>query len=472
MNKQELLKHHRRKKRMLLGIFGIALLILGSMTTWWAVPWIGFLAWLAHEAWFSDHFFYSAQSDYRYRLQHCSAIDLSLHGDKLTTTEEIPCGETWILELGIQSDWRSLFLDPYVEIQGIRFDFEHAARGKRYLNIGNHAEVLSTEGLSFRAKYCRLSAPIRLSVFDNPEFSQRRLMIVAPHADDAELAAFNLYRKTNEVLIVTVTRGEIEADHYTRLGLTVSQAAKLKGRLRSWDSIAIPLWGGRTQEDCLQLGYFCMQLQSMKNAPDSAFGSLVSTETDTRNARRWNRLALPSDHSGQPTWGNLIADLAALIEEFKPEVILTPHPQRDPHPDHVASTQAVQEVVRQGQWKPDSFLFYTNHLHDNDRWPMGPAGAGITLPPAFDDNGPEAFWSLPTDEEGRIDKAMALAMQHDLTPRQPLKKRLRRWLQTHLADRRWPSTGENEFFRKAVRSHELFYVRKTDEFLSQSIQKK
>jgi hypothetical protein len=62
---------------------------------------------------------------------------------------------------------------------------------------------------------------------------------------------------------------------------------------------------------------------------------------------------------------------------------------------------------------------------------------------------------LPTDAQR--DKAMALGMMHDLQPRAPLKRRVRRWLQKLLARRRWPAEGENEFFRKSVRRHELFW---------------
>ena len=50
-------------------------------------------------------------------------------------------------------------------------------------------------------------------------------------------------------------------------------------------------------------------------------------------------------------------------------------------------------------------------------------------------------------------------MQHDLTVPLPAKKRLRRLIQRALAGRRWPAFGEDEFFRKAVRRHELFWVR-------------
>lgn len=53
---------------------------------------------------------------------------------------------------------------------------------------------------------------------------------------------------------------------------------------------------------------------------------------------------------------------------------------------------------------------------------------------------------------------MSLAMMHDLQPPAPLKRRVRRLLQQYLAGRRWPLFGKNEFFRKAVRRHELFWV--------------
>ncbi|MNP84521.1 hypothetical protein D3C76_1838630 [compost metagenome] len=63
----------------------------------------------------------------------------------------------------------------------------------------------------------------------------------------------------------------------------------------------------------------------------------------------------------------------------------------------------------------------------------------------------------------QLDKAMALAMEHDLHGGQVFKRRLRRWIQRVLAGRRWPETGSNDFFRKAVRRHELFWVRDVSE---------
>ena len=69
------------------------------------------------------------------------------------------------------------------------------------------------------------------------------------------------------------------------------------------------------------------------------------------------------------------------------------------------------------------------------------------------------MWSPSLSAAVQLDKAMALAMQHYLQCPLPLKKRMRRLIQRWLAGRRWPATGADEFFRKAVRRHELFWVR-------------
>jgi hypothetical protein len=81
------------------------------------------------------------------------------------------------------------------------------------------------------------------------------------------------------------------------------------------------------------------------------------------------------------------------------------------------------------RWQPEIALLYANHLHDNDRWPMGPAGCGIALPPALIPLPADALWSPTLSEAVQLDKAMALAMQHDLQGRLPVKKRLRRRIQ-------------------------------------------
>ena len=116
------------------------------------------------------------------------------------------------------------------------------------------------------------------------------------------------------------------------------------------------------------------------------------------------------------------------------------------------------EALQGLDWQPEVLLGYANHLHDNDRWPMGDTGAGVALPPVTQGDDLWLPFSLPLDEAQQCDKAMALGMMHDLQPAPPFKRRLRRLLQRVLAGRRPSPFGENEFFRKAVRRHELLWV--------------
>jgi len=230
--------------------------------------------------------------------------------------------------------------------------------------------------------------------------------------------------------------------------------------LRAWDSIAVPRWAGVPEAQCVQLGYFCLQLPAMQAAPDQAIASREADLCDTRLFRQFNAVRLPGDEDGAPTWNNLLADLRAMILHARPQVLVMPHPTLDPHPDHLCAQSAVLEALQGLDWQPETILCYANHLHDNDRWPMGDSGAGVALPPQVEL--PVQAWapySLSLSLATQRDKAMALGMMHDLQPPAPFKRRLRRCLQRWLAGRQPSAYGENEFFRKAVRRHELFWRR-------------
>lgn len=454
--KQQLLGRHRRNKRIALLVALLILLVLGVGVSVWLPALLLVLGWVAHEAWFADHLFYSPRDDYHYDFPaDCLSLPVRLEQGMLQVGSELQDYDTLILELRLEASWLGRWLDPFVMLGSDRQDFERGVKGRRYLNLSGQI----VEGLEIRPQRCRIRGELRIHAMRNPDYAAQRMLIIAPHADDAELAAFGQYSRANEAAIVTLTQGEIEADGYRRLGLDKAAAARLKGRLRSWDSLAVPLWGGIPQSRCVQLGYYCLQLPDMASAPQQPFGSRESGECDVRSVRRHNPLVLPGDADGRPTWDNLVADLAALIAHYRPEVVVTPHPQLDPHSDHVASTRALLEACSRSAWQPRTLLLYANHLHDNDRWPMGPAGYGVALPPALTPLPAERLWSPLLDAGCQLDKAMALAMQHDLQGLLPLKRRLRRRIQQLLAARRWPAWGEDEFFRKAVRRHELFWVR-------------
>jgi LmbE family N-acetylglucosaminyl deacetylase len=462
--KQQLLKRYRRNKRVGLLIALVVLVLLGVLVAWWLPLVLAVLAWVAHEAWFADHLFYSPGDDYQYSFPPFTPQPkVHLDSGRLRLDEGVILDDnaTLILALRIKSSWLGRLIDPAVELSGGEFadrqTFERGVNGLRYLNLSEQGPALSRGELRLRGRFCRLQGEPTLWSFTSPQIQRQRVMVIAPHADDAELAAYGLYSQADEAWIVTLTAGEIEAEHYQQMGLDRVEAARLKGRLRAWDSIAVPRWAGVAQAHCVQLGYFCLQLASMQATPGQPQGSREADLSDTRLFRQMNPFSLPGDADGAPTWNNLLADLRELLLKARPEVIVLPHPVLDPHPDHLCAHHAVMQALEGLAWQPTTLLGYANHLHDNDRWPMGDAGAGIALPPYFESGRSMHPASLPLPLAGQRDKAMALGMMHDLQPRAPFKRRLRRGLQRLLAGRAGSPYGENEFFRKAVRRHELFW---------------
>ena len=462
--KQQLLKRHRRNKRLGLLTGLVALIALGVLAWWWLPLLLLPLLWAAHEAWFADHLFYAPGEDYVYDFgDQARQVPASLQGGLLRADCALQGDETLVLELRVKGSWLGRFLDPQVALlageQADRQTFERGVDGMRFLNLTGLAAPLQAGTLRLRGRHCRLLGEPRLWITPAVELQRRRVMVIAPHADDAELAAYGLYSQADETWVVTLTAGEIEAEHYQEMGLAKAEAARLKGRLRAWDSIAVPRWAGVPESRCVQLGYFCLQLPAMQAAPDQPAASREADLADIRVFRQFNPFPLPADSDGAPTWNNLLADLRALLEMAKPEVLVMPHPQLDPHPDHICAQAAVLEALQGLAWQPQTLLCYANHLHDNDRWPMGDSGDGVALPPQLGAAQAWAPCSLVLDLATQHDKAMALGMMHDLQPPAPFKRRLRRLLQRWLAGRRPSPYGENEFFRKAVRRHELFWRR-------------
>lgn len=464
--KQQLLKRHRRNKRLGLLVGLLLLVVLGLLVQWWLPLLLLPLLWAAHEAWFADHLFYSPGEDYAYRFgDDTRALPVSLHNGALLPDARLALqgGETLLLQVRVRGSWLGRFVDPLVELfddqRRDRQTFERGVNGVRFLNLTGLGEPLMASRLRLRGRRCRLVGEATLWVTPQVELRKRRVMVIAPHADDAELAAYGLYSQAAEAWVVTLTAGEIEAEHYQQMGLAKAEAARLKGRLRAWDSIAVPRWAGVPASRCVQLGYFCLQLPAMQAAPDQPAVSREADMADIRPFRCFNPALLPADADGAPTWNNLLADLRALLLEARPDVLVMPHPRLDPHPDHICAQAAVLEALHGLSWQPQTLLCYANHLHDNDRWPMGDSGDGVALPPQLDADEAWTPCSLLLDLPAQRDKAMALGMMHDLQPPAPFKRRMRRWLQRWLAGRRPSPYGENEFFRKAVRRHELFWRR-------------
>ena len=194
--KQQLLKRHRRNKRIGVLIGLVLLVVIGVCVAWWLPFVLGVLAWVAHEAWFADHLFYAPGEDYQYRFSaDAQRTDVRLEGGRLRVDSPLEAEATLVLVIKVKSGWLGRFLDPAVEIvDGDRRDrqtFERGVNGLRYLNLSGLAPALMAGELRLRGRFCSLQGAPGLWAWTTPDYSKQRVMVIAPHADDAELAALD-----------------------------------------------------------------------------------------------------------------------------------------------------------------------------------------------------------------------------------------------------------------------------------------
>lgn len=462
----------RKKRRNQMKV--ILALIIAGLCLFYGQYWIfavAFILFIFNDVLKADHIFYCPTKDYDYSLEadYCYDVSLAKSGRlKMAAADRIPInGEviSLLLPLNISPALSGKLYDPYVEIMCSdycnRQYFERGCGGRRFLNlsaaIADDLSRLHDVHLSFH--HCSASEQAtELMLFFNPDFTKKRLLVIAPHSDDAEIAAFGLYSQA-DTHIITLTAGEIQAEPFQHVYSNIADASKLKGRIRAWDSMAIPLWGGVSQEKCMNLGYFCMTLKAMHDAPDQPVTSLQANVSDTRYFRQFNTQKLASDAHGQATWSSMVGDLKALIDGIQPEVIVMNDKQLDPHEDHIYAHVAVKQALAEIAFKPQYLLYYTNHYKNTDMHPFGLEHTIASLAPHFEgEAASKRVCSLTLSEERQKDKIYALEMMHDLKVKKRWKKKRREWLQSVLIRRPVNRYGEDEYFRKAIKENELFFV--------------
>ena len=340
----------------------------------------------------------------------------------------------------------------------VRQHLDRGASGLRWLNVsrlrgslsgGGTAVIvaLTTHGTTLRPG----PAPVRL--FASELHRARPLLVLAPHPDDAEIAAFGLYAG-QPATIVTVTAGNAGDANY-KDDFPADQRAEqyaFKGYLRALDSVTVPWQGGIPPQRCLNLGYFDARLQEMHDKPRTVFAEMYGPNQDVSRYRRVNLSRLLPSSARTATWAHLVDDLVQLLRKVRPAVIVMPHPILDGHSDHDYVTVAAEEALR--RWtQPVTVLLYTNHSAEN-LYPYGPADTDVSLPPwAVRDLPVQRVYSHPVDPELRRRKLYALESMHDLrlSPREqscgPGPRR-----------EDYPRLPDVDYFRRGPRPEELFFV--------------
>jgi LmbE family N-acetylglucosaminyl deacetylase len=382
-----------------------------------------------------------------------------------------PPGCTLLGEISISSRHSRPEITVEAGDLAVRQAFAPRAQGTRFLNLSAFANLPAGTPLVLKLERLRSPGPTRLLAYANPDLAEARVLVLAPHPDDAEIAAFGLYANT-AADVVTVTAGDAGGFNYRTLFADPAEHYEIKGRIRTWDSITVPMLGGVPPGPARNLGYSDATLaQLWRQRPEPVAAPLAAIE-DPSEFRRLNVQPELRDRPLRPTWDGLVSDLVLELRTVQPDFVAAPHPFLDGHPDHqfttIALLTAMEQLATSGSAAAPTLLLYTNHMVGAEPWPFGPREA-VVGPPPFDAlAAPEALefdavFSWPLDEQDRALKILALEMMHDLRPldlRDP-KGAGQEWKEAWRATRRsWrrTETPSYNYLRRAPRPNELFFV--------------
>jgi LmbE family N-acetylglucosaminyl deacetylase len=383
----------------------------------------------------------------------------------------VPCG-TAFLRVSLTTSLSGRWFEPEVavstpEVDAFTQHFERAAAGSRYLNVSPVCQAGTGGGsrVEIAARHAKISPQLgELLLFPDLELAGTSLLVVAPHPDDAEIAAFSLYRD-NESVIVTTTVGDYSNPSYERFVDKPEEVTSLIGHLRAWDSISVPMLGGVPPDRSLILGYLGGTLEEMHAEPSREAGlDRGGTEALLRYRALNPSRQLPDGATA--TWHSLVSDLTHVIDVFRPAFIATPHPVLDGSIDHRLTTLALLEALEAIQGGQARLLLYNNHHLHSEYWPYGPADSWMTLPPWFADAKPDSFGTLyshPLDRDAQVSKLFALDAMHDLRapPRAQIGDptlRMLRWFRGTVQEMWSDPHRYYSYFRRGPRPNELFFV--------------
>lgn len=417
--------------------------------------------WVVARHWkYSQSVRYNAGRGHRYDLKGRDVGGVQIRDGEIVVPK-LANGGTVVVAIHVEASSLGSIYDPCVEIWGQEHWMERGAHGTRFLNLsdvpaGRHPVT---------ENFCRLPDQDCPAVhFPAAISGDDRLMVLAPHPDDAEIAAFGLTRSAAEMaMIVTVTPGDNTLRYEPACG-SHADASMLAARVRAFDASVAGLWSGVPVSRSVVLGYPDSKLSEMRKR--SAVGA-ESIHGAFSSPADFRPLWLQRERDVKDAkWDELVADLRFLLERHETSVIAAPHPLLESHDDHVLSTLALCEALLQAPAIPAKLLLYVNHHILSEVYPFGEAGSAVDLPPLLESApGCDQVYSHYLDQSTQIDKVIALDDHHALRPNplpwrrgvftKEIVDRLRRFF---LGSHRY----DFNYFRRAVRQHELFFVIEPD----------
>ena len=416
-------------------------------------------------------YWYEVEADYQYAFSDAHVVPVEIASNGVELPELEGTWDTALLPIRVKSKMAASWLEPWIEIYcgsggRVRQYFERRAEGKRYLNLSCAVGVgvEAEQFVELRGHHIDWSVESsELLTFRVAPFEDRRILVVAPHPDDAEIAAFGLYAG-RESFIVTVSAGNYADRRFEHLFDDPRDQELVTGRLRTWDSIVVPMWGGVPPSHAINLGYFNGSLRAMYRVRDKIVADDQLATDDIGIFRGLNVSNLLEGRDPRSSWKSLVEDLAQLVRQGEPEIIVTPHPVLDRSWDHRFSTLALLEALSRVANTDRQLFLYSNHHVGTEYFPFGPDDGVVTLGPWFDEELPlQSVYSFPVSDKLQIEKLFALDAMHDLRPvprrrsSDPRRRTVERIRELSTEIWRDPVDSYN-YYRRALRPNELFFT--------------
>lgn len=177
--------------------------------------------------------------------------------------------------------------------------------------------------------------------------SKNRILILAPHIDDENIAAGGLIQKaiagSAKVKIVYLTNGDdslfsvVEGEK--KVDLSPEEFVAL-GEKRMEEGKKAMKTLGLGEDDLFFLGFPDRGLLPMFGPNFRADNPVVANGTRFNHSPYRGTYKAGELYAGE----NLVTDLKEIIEQFQPDIILSSHP-RDKHPDHRATYQFLEKSL-------------------------------------------------------------------------------------------------------------------------------
>ena len=410
---------------------------------------------------------YNPKDNYQYQFnpEYATTFNIPFDRESLDLSAISSGFNTGFIEIDIQSTPKGFAIEPEVKMiagtDTLIQNFECRTKGIRYLNISGLIQKEVKE-IQFEFSGCKPKKPtVKLIAYKNIDPSTVKILILAPHPDDAEIAAYGLYASNpKNTFIATITAGDAGSMRYDELYSDSTTHYIKKGQVRVWNSIVVPQLGGIAPEHAINLGYFDASLKKMHNDTTAhGFSRYIHTD-DISLFRSENCPDLPDTLQPASTWRSLVNDMKNLLLKVKPTAIVTVYPALDYHLDHKFTTVAILQAMHEMKYDKCQLWLYTNHYPMTKMYPDGKIGSVITVPPYFKAKAIyfDQLLSVPLSKEHQSDKVLALDAMNDLRPNTQYRSTKASWKQTK--QNFWDKLylKESDYFRRSIRSNELFFV--------------